>query len=213
VQTDDSLKQSLLGIRSGSLRLTALVEEFISLAELKTGEAQIVYKMNAKLIENPASILYEATQILKQKYKGKGWDFVFEMSNTLPPIFGGFTILTKNIVRSTELGIKVVRGTAKNQVTFYSDYHDGLVSLHIHFQNEIPGKQLATFKKLLVHDEEEMLSLSEYAPTLLIMKGLCDLHNGRFNLDNNDGFHIEFYLPAKTATNKQFDHNTKAGTD
>ncbi|RMG91755.1 MAG: response regulator, partial [Chloroflexi bacterium] len=57
VQTEEELVESLRGIRQGSVRLTRLVEDFITLAELHTGEAESVFNMRAQPIFNAGLII------------------------------------------------------------------------------------------------------------------------------------------------------------
>ena len=59
-ETDADMMASLQGIQASSQRLTRLVEDFIAMAEYKTGEARTSYTMRAELLKNVGAILYEA---------------------------------------------------------------------------------------------------------------------------------------------------------
>ncbi|MCP4416600.1 MAG: response regulator, partial [Chloroflexi bacterium] len=62
--TDQDLKHSLRGIQDNNLRLTQLIEDFISLAELKTGEAWTAHNLKAYPMQNIGSLLFETFRVI-----------------------------------------------------------------------------------------------------------------------------------------------------
>jgi two-component system, sensor histidine kinase and response regulator len=87
-ETDADLMTSLQGIKASSHRVTRLVEDFIAMAEYKTGEAKTAFEVRAEKLPNAGALLYEAAY---ERMYGPGDQPIhlqFDLQETLPPVRG-----------------------------------------------------------------------------------------------------------------------------
>lgn len=197
-ETDAELKESLQGIQAGSARLTRLVEDFIALAELRTGEADTAHALQAQPINELGLVLYEATQILAYKETAEALHVHCPLNRELPPVYGNSATLQESVQRLLKLGISYWGKAEEATVHLTTTAVNDEVLIRIHFEGELEEDKANAFRSILAGDHQEQLSsLPEYAPSLKIIRGYIDLHNGRIELSNSeaDGYTFTIALP------------------
>ncbi len=104
-RTDDELKLSLQGIQASSIRLSRLVEDFIALAELKTGEAEMAYDLRVAPINDLGLLVYEVVQLYNDQAVHKGWSLNCPLQHPLPMVWGDRTTLMNCVQRLLDVGL------------------------------------------------------------------------------------------------------------
>jgi signal transduction histidine kinase len=196
-QTDDELKESLQGIQQSSIRLSNLVEDFIALAELKTGEAKMAHDLRAQEIKDIGILHYEASQLFFNRLDNSNIQIHCPLNNNLPTIMGDRERLMICIRRILDFGIARVSVDSSNCNIYLNTIQENGT---IHLTHQFPGQLDETsFRNLNQHffiDNIDDLDVALRIPSLSIIKGYVDLHSGHLLVDNQpDHFKIIVVLP------------------
>lgn len=202
IQSDAELKDSLHGIRDGSIRLTHLVEDFISLAELRTGEAETAHSLRKQPIYHPGVLLHEASQMCAPVAEAANTQLHCNIQPSLPPIFGDGKTLLDSIRRLLEISIKSYSGDEKQTIFLAAVQEADDICFSIELPPDLHDNNLANIFSILTETEDD-LDLSkdpDTTPTARIAKGYVDLNNGRILIkkDTNANHHIIISLPVYT---------------
>lgn len=195
-QTHQEFMASLREIQEGSSRLSRLVEDFIALAELKTGEALTNYTLRAEPMYDIGILLYE----IGQEYNAKGFHVINHLNVDLPPIYGNQKMLTNAICRLVDLGIEHTNPLdfGEKEITLSASYDSQQVTLMIEYNTGFAA-QTAEEINMALH-ASELVEPSAYAPDLKtpglnIVKGyIVSLHNGRIEFINHPLNSSAFYI-------------------
>lgn len=197
--TDSDLKHSLRGIQDSSLRLTRLIEDFISLAELKTGEAQTAHSLKAQPIHNLGGLIFETCQTLKQLDELSGWQIEMTTLTDMPKVEVDWGTLQEALERLIAIGVQKSEPSAKEEILF-SLYNgkSGKVEIVISFSAELSDETIAKLTEILAKDEPDLLQFPDYGPSLYIARGYINLHQGNllFSKGKQAGFYFAIQLPA-----------------
>lgn len=201
VQTPEDLKESLRGIQLGSSRLNRLVRDFITLAELKTGEAAESFALEARLIQ-AGSLLIEAGQ-LQQHEAGEGVELSLAIDHNLPEIRADDKDLLNSFSRLINLLIHL--HADKRQVQLHLAASGNGRNIELRVGRNGPGFEPAVAEKvqaLLSENDQAILESADYGPALVIVKGVIDLHGGRIGLNNDpaEGCTFTISLPVSKAS-------------
>jgi CheY-like chemotaxis protein len=198
--TDSDLKHSLRGIQDNSLRLTRLIEDFISLAELKTGEAWTAHSLKAYPTANLGGMLFETSQTLRQHEALKGWQLDMNTLTDMPKVQADSATLQEAIERLILIGVQQSEPSARIKEVLLSLYNlkSGHVEIVMTFSAELSDETIGKFTEILANDEPDLLKAPEYGPSLYIAKGYTLLHNGKllFSKGKQAGFHFAIQLPV-----------------
>ena len=197
--TDSDLKHSLRGIQDSSLRLTHLIEDFISLAELKTGEAWTAHSLKAYPLPNLGGLLFETCQAFKQHPDAAGWHLDMATLTDMPRVEADWSTLQEAIERLMALSLEYTQAdTGRNEMilSLYSR-KSGHLEIVISVSGELQEGMVARFNEILTDDEPDLLKYPEFGPSLYIAKGYVALHRGQllFSKGKKDGFHFAIRLP------------------
>ena len=103
------LKEFMRGIQTGSDRLRRLVEDFILLVELQTGEAQQTYDRRSARLTDLANLLKMALERARANAEARRVELVLEINGALPPIRADREYLFDALVRLLDNAIKFSR--------------------------------------------------------------------------------------------------------
>ncbi|MCA9972691.1 MAG: response regulator [Anaerolineales bacterium] len=176
IKTDGELKGSLQGIREGSLSLTRLVEDLISLAELQTGESAAAYALRAGQVNDVSLLLYDAGQSHARRAAEKGIGLRFALDHDLPPIFGDAVMLYNSFKRFVEVGIEQSELPAGSEIVLRS----GLVRDEVYLTLQLPAALPAPAYRAFADDAE--MANTVLFPGIQLVRGVMRLHNGRTNV-------------------------------
>ncbi|MEZ4594686.1 MAG: response regulator [Chloroflexota bacterium] len=197
--TDSDLKHSLRGIQDSSLRLTHLIEDFISLAELKTGEAWTAHSLKAYPLPNLGSLLFETCQLLKQRPEAANWNLEMATLTDMPKVEADWSTLQEAIERLILICLQQAL-PHKREDLILSVYNgkSGIVEIVITVSAELGHEKVAQFQEILANEEPDLLKYPEFGPSLYIAKGYIALHKGQlaFSTGKQGGFHFAIKLPS-----------------
>jgi two-component system, sensor histidine kinase and response regulator len=181
-QTDADLRDSLQGLQEASDRLTRLVEDFITLAELKTGEKGTAY-------ENRAAPIAVDTLLYGICFTGnEQWldlPLQVQLESDPPSIYGDEQALTQLLRRLVET-VAMLWSREKKGVVYLTavgqpDWLKLIVSLDGAAFTAAEAEQVIG---LFADDDRAALQAIEYGPALTIAKGIAELHGGYLRLEN-----------------------------
>jgi signal transduction histidine kinase len=198
-ENESELKSSLHGIRRSSIHLTQLVEDFISLAELKTGEALTAHDLNARVIADFNAILAQAAQPRKDTDDYRDLKVHLDIEPNLPAIFADAPAIVDMIRRLIEAGVSELGADPAREVFLSASKSDDQVELVVRFP-KLPGRPtLRRLTRLLNQDDSNANDETHHlVPNLSIAKGVAELHDGRVEIgaDESEGCSIVVCLPA-----------------
>jgi hypothetical protein len=173
------LKKSLRGIHEGSIRLTNLVEDFISLAEIKTGEAETAYALREQPIFNPGLIFCDIGKSNPYINSLRHINLRCESLEGLSPIYGDAESLMEGMRRLLEAVAGLYANDEQRELLVAGSQNDTEVVCSLVFPPAIPADVLKQFVKILQEDDPDLLDSTNYAPSLIIAKSYIALNNGR----------------------------------
>jgi two-component system, sensor histidine kinase and response regulator len=201
-QTDIELKKSLQGIQQSSIHLSSLIEDFIALAELKTGEAEMAYDLQARKIKDIGLLLYETSQLYASHIKNSELQLHCPVKNDLPAVIGDRDRLMNCIRRILDLGIAHTAPTAEQHQIILDATHQGNEIILSHqFPGQLSQDLFNHIEHFLKSDQSESGAAMQL-PDLTIVHGYVSLHGGHMLVNNQPGFfNIALCLPiAQTQT-------------
>jgi DNA-binding response OmpR family regulator len=197
-QTDAALTAYLQGILAGSSRVNRLVEDFIYLAELRTGEAVSTFDLRARPA-NISALLQDASQLWLGSTEHSQIQISYEFNEELSPALLDTEAMTNCIERLMDLTMEQVQHASTPDLFLSSFQDNGSINIRI-------GSRSSSLSEEIVEEIETLLSLPEpttlewsgFEPGLSIAKGTINLHGGRIRLKNiaGRGFAFEIRLPA-----------------
>lgn len=184
--SDSSLKTSLQGLRTASQQLAHLVENFITLAEIKTGEAANAFNYRAGKIEGVGALFYLIVDAQGDRSENRHIAFHFDIQPDLPIIFGdseGLERCLEQLVRSGSAACQQADGGA---LYFAARAANGELHLSMRVvRSALPAADAARLSALFRGDDDAALTVPIYGPALTVAKGIIDLHKGRIEMDND----------------------------
>lgn len=194
VETETQLKESLQEIQNGSLRLTRLVEDIISLAELKTGEADTAFSLRAQPIKNVGILLYDAAQPHMLTAQARGVHIQFALEPEIPYTYSDTSILLGGLQRLVEMGINYCEGLIEAEIVLASACVGDEVHLSLQIPVLIPENDKTDF---LTEPGEDAKQEVSFTPGISLIRGIVELHHGRILLqEEEDHTHLIIALPV-----------------
>ena len=199
-QTDDELKESLQGIQQSSIRLNSLIEDFIALAELKTGEAQMAYDIRAQEITNIGILQYEAGQIYTNRLNDSNIQIHCQLNDNLPAVMGDRERLMVCTRRILDFGItKMHSNQTSCNIYLKTEQRNGTVQSFYQFPGHLDAATLNILNQHFFENNIDDLDIALRIPGLSIVKGYVDLHHGDLSVETQpDRFQITITLPVAT---------------
>lgn len=187
IQTEEDLYSSLHGIQASSERLTQLVEDFIAMAEFRTGEAQAAFRMRAVPEKNVSMLLHEAGYVLQFDRNIAGVEFTYELNNELPPVLCERGRLQNIFIRLINFFIDARDAERVVRLYLTSFENDDQVCLTIRAGGvNFAPEWMEQITSFLSSREESILELSDVGPTLTVIKSVVVLHDGFIEIDETN---------------------------
>jgi CheY-like chemotaxis protein len=194
VRSDEDLKQSLHGIQEGSVRLTNLVEDFISFAELKTGEAETAYALREQPIYNFGQLLCEISQSNPYINSREDISVRCDILKELPPIYGDAESLRDGVRRLLEVTVKLCqKGETQELVLTVLQIGDE-ICCNLTLPAAAPRDAIDEMTAFLANDNVDSLETKFHAPSLTIARSYILLNNGRIQVNSPN--QISLYFPV-----------------
>ncbi|HSM55349.1 MAG TPA: response regulator [Candidatus Sulfomarinibacteraceae bacterium] len=199
VETDEDLAASLEGIQDSSARLTRLVEDFIAMAEFKTGEAESAFHMRARPVENISMVLYEAAYGVQFDAEQKGIEFRYDLNHDLPSVVCDRERLLNALERLLTFVLENCETEDSTIIRVASNGAEKHVDLQIQaFNTRFPTDWARRIAQFFAREDETMLDLPGAGPGLTVIKNTVALHGGQIRLQQHrdDQITIRLLFPV-----------------
>lgn len=194
VRTEEEMRDSLKGIQSASRRITKMVEDFIFLAEIRTGEAVGSFELVARPT-NASMILMEACDIVKAEAKQRNVTIRRKVDMNLPNALVDYDRLKSGIQRLISLLIDYCFENDQGSVLVGSLVKNDFVHLVFGIDTlSFSKEKVEQINHLFAREDVNDLELSEHDPDLVIIKGIIVLHGGHIRIDNLPGRSARFII-------------------
>lgn len=209
-QTTGELKQSLAGIQEGSLRISELVEDFITLAEVKTGEADHALKLRGAPMPNVGMLLHQVLQETDIAQKTAALTIVAEANQTLPPVWIDYERLQVAFSRLVSVVADLCQHEQGQTIWLTAVADESHVYLHVRHDSSALEDDLAMLiERLFAHDDEQIVEKSSFGAALCLLNGVVKVHHGRVDLTTTHQPHDTFTitLPIYNPDDHLYDEN------
>ena len=185
--TADELRTFLRGVNSGADRFRRLVENFISLVELETGEAHQNFRWRASTQTNISGICAEVLEATRMLALEKDAEVVVEGPSEVPPFIADHEYLRSALIQLTDNAIKFTDSPDPRVVLRIS--FDGR---EIHFAVQDWGRGIPASELESIWDPFYQIDRSQFEDQgagsgLAIVKGIVALHGGRVDIQSVEG--------------------------
>lgn len=193
---DAQLKEALQGIKEGGAQLTALVEDFIALAELRTGEAETAYKTCAQPIPDARWVFLEALQKAQNWAENAGVALTIQQPETLPMLFGDSNLIANALERVIRHGLKLCQQHKQDTLQIMLDEVEDVFKATVALPTAVSQTDYQQMQKHLIDPIDKTDNpFTQELPSLQIVRGYIQLHNGRIQLTNTPNLTITLILP------------------
>ncbi len=201
---DSEIMSFLRGVNSGADRLRRLVENFITLVELDTGEAKKTIQWRARPVDDLALLVDDAQRQIAMPQE-RPRKFVIDIEPDLPAVTVDvqyFTIVLRELLDNAA---KFSRDgdTIRLMAANVGDH------LEIHVIDEgrgIPASETDHIWKQFYQVKREQYEDQGAGSGLAIVRGLVELHGGSVRMRNNPdrGSMFSIHLPLNAADSETF---------
>jgi two-component system sensor histidine kinase/response regulator len=199
----EDFKNFMRGIQVGSDRLRRLVEDFIFLVELQTGEAQQTYERRRQPLNDVAGLLHATVERYRARARERGVSLEASLASSLPVVVVDAEFLANAIGRLMDNAIKfskkgggmvVLRAEPGDQSLIIEIADDGI---------GMPEAELAKIFDVFHQIDRAKMEQQGSGSGLAITHGIVSLHGGRLSATSavNAGstFRMELPLPENSA--------------
>ncbi len=209
-KTASDLKRSLAGIQEGSLRISELVEDFITLAEVKTGEAHHALTLRGTPMSNIGLLLHQAAQTEEVRVKAGSLTIIEEANSPLPPVWIDYERLQIAFVRLLSVTVDLCNYGEGTTIWLTAVADDEQVYLRVRHDSQALKEDLVTLiENLFTADDEKIVEKTSFGAALCLVNGVVKVHHGRVQLTTtnqpNDTFTIT--LPISNVPQLNLDEN------
>lgn len=196
-ETPASFKQALRGIQQGSSQISELVEDFILLAEIKTGEAQHAFNMRAAPVPNSGVLLQMAAQEFERDTVQNGITIdTSRAGQKLPPVeidYDGFFNALHRLIAAVLQACHDGNGQ-----TVYFDARETSESIELRaWHDGAPLTETLRQKIEMLFEsgiEDVIIDETGYGPQLCIVRGLTKINQGYVYLEQDAEGHDVFVI-------------------
>jgi signal transduction histidine kinase len=198
----EEIMNFLRGVNAGADRLRRLVESFILLVELETGEAEKTFQWRRRKTTDLTAILNAAVALEQNPAAEKGVELrVDHPSSPLPAIVVDNDYLRDAVARLVDNGIKF--SDKDGCVVTVSAYSDGdSVCILVSDQGRgIPEHELESIWEVFYQIDREKYEDQGPGAGLPIVKRIVDLHHGTVEVYSQFGEGSQFVIRLPTVNN------------
>jgi signal transduction histidine kinase len=188
--SDAELLSFLKGISSGAERLRRLIENFIVLVELETGEATATFAWRKRSLDNLAAIL-EAAQREVCSRESVTHTCQIQIENQLPAIIGDEDYLRRAFIHLIENAVKFSPPEKPIRINARADY-DEVVIEFVDQGRGIPAGELAKVWSSFYQINRELYEDQGTGSGLPIIKRIITLHGGVVDVESEVGVGTTF---------------------
>jgi signal transduction histidine kinase len=194
----DEMREFLQGVSSGAERLRRLVENFILLVELETGEAEQTFRWRHRQIDDYDIILAQAIAQAQPFADETKVQLKLAPVPSLPPIIGDSEYIKAAVTRLVDNAIKFSeRPEARVEISAF--YAEGNVCIRVVDEGRgIPARELETIFEMFYQIDRQTHEDQGAGAGLPIVKRIVQLHRGHVEVwsQMGEGSAFTLCLPA-----------------
>jgi len=198
VQSEEELIDYLLGIKLGSSQVKQMVEDFVFLVELRTGEAQGYFRSRAKPEEvNP--VVAEAMRKVILDIGATGVNIRSQLSRSLAPVLLDYQTLRLGLDRIFNVIIRLGENRQPQALEVVTQQQNDHITITIGSQiGRLKTEDIDRINMLMQFDNPTALELTTVDPGLPVAKGIIKLHRGKAILENcpSAGYRFLITIPV-----------------
>ena len=181
------MRTFLHGINAGANRLRRLVENFILLAELETGEARDTFSWRRERFSNYNALLHIVASQYRDQAQEKQAALEVYIEEDLPSIVTDSEYLTTAIECLVDNAVKFTE-QPETTITLRAYQEEGYVCFSVTDQGRgIPEAELERIFKSFYQIEREVYEDQGAGAGLAIVKGVVQLHEGNISVESTVG--------------------------
>lgn len=186
-ESQEEIQEFMDGIRRGAKRLNKLVEDFLVLVELETGEARDAYLYRRQEFDDTSAWLRVIARRFQADAEARGLELILDIPDELPAMVGDEIYLTDAIGRLIENAIKFSREESE-WVKVSASQSNGYLRIDIHDQGiGVPPEHVDTLFDLFHQLNREEMEQQGTGAGLAICKGVVEIHGGEVALESVQG--------------------------
>jgi two-component system sensor histidine kinase/response regulator len=192
--SSEDFDEFMFGIKRGAERLNRLVEDFLILVELESGEARNAYNFRRAQVEETSAWLRILARRFTPEAERKKLELRIDVPDDLPPIVIDETYLSDAIGRLLENAIKFSEADSQ-WVRFAASEEDGKLLLHIQDQGiGIAEEELNRLFDLFHQIDRAKREQQGIGSGLAICRGIVALHGGELTVESKVGQGSTFHI-------------------
>jgi signal transduction histidine kinase len=181
------LRDFLKGINAGADRLRRLIENFIMLVDIETGEVQNTYDWRKRVLRDHQRLLDLAIRKEVPFLKEREQTFEYEIAQDTPPILGDEDYLGMLLAQLIDNASKFSRAGAHIHARFYLDESGGAaMSIEDHGRG-IPEEEIPRIFDTFYQINREHNEDQGAGAGLAIVRGIADVHKAKITVDSVEG--------------------------
>ena len=185
--SSEDFDEFMFGIKRGAQRLNRLVEDFLILVELESGEARNAYNFRRAQVEETSSWLRILARRFASEAERKDLELRIEVPEELSPIVIDEAYLSDAIGRLLENAIKFSEPESE-WVLFSASEEDGNFVLRIQDQGiGIEEEELGRLFDLFHQIDRAKREQQGIGSGLAICRGIIELHGGELKVESEVG--------------------------
>lgn len=183
----EDIKQFLSGINSGAQRLRRLVENFILLVELETGEAANTFSWRKREIDQVASLFNAVRQDVDQTLASFGVTLEIVQPDALPALIGDPEYLKIVLTRLLDNAIKF-SDKPNSKVMLSASFDERYIYFHVRDGGRgIPEEELPNIFEMFYQIDRQKFEDQGTGSGLAIVRRIVELHNGIVDVQSRLG--------------------------
>ncbi len=193
--TDADLKSSLEGLQASSQQLARVVEDFITLAEIRTGEAENAFRYRAGPIVGLSTLFRQLAEAWERHYAGMGLQVLADIEAELPAVYGDVESLYSSLDHLMRTIMALCERESLRELHLGAQSQDDEVHFSIGYQGVAANDRVReALRSAFGQDDEATLAVPDFGPSLAAIKGILGLHKGRIEMDNGDQKHCRLII-------------------
>ena len=192
----------LKGVSVGAERLRNLIENFILLVEIETGDIQNTYQWRKRPVENLPEVFTVATERIKLFEEQKARTIDVQLDDGIPVFEGDPEYLTIALSHLLQNAIKFPLADTPAVINMGATIKDGNVVLWVRDQGRgIPKMELNNVWQSFYQVDRARNEDQGAGAGLAIVRGIAELHGGTVNVTSElyKGSTFEMILPLQKA--------------
>jgi len=180
----DDIKEFLSGVNSGAQRLRYLVENFILLVELETGEAAATFAWRKRSIADVEIIFSGARENVRQALENSRVTLNVVPPSSLPTFIGDVEYLKIALAHLLDNAIKF-SDKPSAVVTLSASHDERYVYFHVADNGRgIPPGELSNIFEMFYQIDRQRFEDQGTGSGLAIVKRIVELHNGTISVQS-----------------------------